>query len=60
MMQEDRAGLKQFSNGTLYQLGGLIIDTRKMVARADSTLDHLDRNPSRFLLGQTQSTIPAK
>jgi phospholipid/cholesterol/gamma-HCH transport system substrate-binding protein len=60
MIAEDRAGLKQFSNGTLYQLGGLVVDTRRMVHRANDTLDMLDRNPSSFLFGSRSEGIPAK
>ncbi len=60
LLAEDRAGIKQFSNGTLNQLGDLVIDTRHMVHRADDTLDKLNRNPSRFIFDQQTQTIPAK
>ena len=60
MIAEDRAGLKQFSNGTLYQVGDLVVDTRRMIHRANDTLDELERNPSSFLFSQKNVGIPAK
>ena len=60
MLAENRAGVADFSNGTLYDLGGLIADSRKLVRRANDTLDQLDRDPSRFLFGNNNQGVPAK
>jgi paraquat-inducible protein B len=60
MLAEDRPGLADFSNGTLYDLNGLISDSRKLVRRANDTLDQLDRDPSRFLFGNNNQGVPAK
>lgn len=60
ILGENRAGLADFSNGTLYDLGGLISDSRKLVRRANDTLDQLDRDPSRFLFGNNNQGVPAK
>lgn len=60
MLAEDRAGVADFSNGTLYDLSGLISDSRKLVRRANDTLDQLDRDPSRFLFGNNNQGVTAK
>jgi paraquat-inducible protein B len=60
MLAEDRAGLKQFSNGTLPQLGGLLVGMRQAVHRTNDTLDALDRDPSSFLFSKKTQGIPAK
>jgi len=60
ILAEDRPGLKQFSNGTLYQVSGLVADTRRMIHRANDTLDELERNPSSFLFSTKSQGIPAK
>ena len=60
VLTENRTGLADFSNGTLYDLGGLISDSRKLVRRANDTLDQLDRDPSRFLFGNNSQGVPAK
>ena len=60
MLAEDRTGVADFSNGTLYDLGGLIADSRKLVRRANDTLDQLDRDPARFLFGNNNQGVPAK
>jgi len=60
ILGENRAGLADFSNGSLYDLGGLISDSRKLVRRANDTLDQLDRDPSRFLFGNNNQGVPAK
>jgi paraquat-inducible protein B len=60
VLGENRAGIADFSNGTLYDLGGLISDSRKLVRRANDTLDQLDRDPSRFLFGNNSQGVPTK
>jgi len=60
MLGENRAGVADFANGTLYDLGGLISDSRQLVRRANDTLDQLDRDPPRFLFGNNNQGVPAK
>ncbi len=60
MLAENRTGLSDFANGSLYDLAGLISDSRQLVRRANDTLDQLDRDPSRFLFGNNNQGVPAK
>jgi paraquat-inducible protein B len=60
MLAEDRTGVADFANGSLYDLGGLISDSRQLVRRANNTLDQLDRDPSRFFFGNNSQGVPAK
>lgn len=60
ILGEDRAGLADFTNGSLYDLGGLITDSRQLVRRANDTLDKLDRDPARFLFGNNNQGVPVK
>jgi paraquat-inducible protein B len=60
MLAEDRGGVADFANGSLYDLGGLIQDSRQLVRRANDTLDQLDRDPSRFFFGNNNQGVPAK
>jgi len=60
VLAEDRGALSDFSNGGLYDLTGLIADTRIMVRRATDTIDQLNRDPSRVLFGPGDQGIPAK
>jgi hypothetical protein len=43
--------LRHFTERSLADLAVLIIDTRNAVNKMSNVLDELDRNPSRFLLG---------
>lgn len=60
ILGDNRDGLADFSNGTLYDLGGLIRDSRQLVRHANDTLDQLDRDPAHFLFGNNNQGIPAK
>ncbi len=60
VLGENRGSLADFTNGTLYDLGGLITDSRQLVRRATDTLDKLDRDPARFLFGNNNQGVPAK
>jgi phospholipid/cholesterol/gamma-HCH transport system substrate-binding protein len=60
VLVEDRSGLADFANGSLYDLGGLITDSRQLVRRANDTLDKLDRDPARFLFGNNNQGVPTK
>jgi len=60
MLAENRGGISDFANGSLYDLAGLINESRQLVRRANETLDKLDRDPSRFLFGNNNQGVPAK
>ena len=60
ILGEDRGGFADFANGSLYDLGGLIHDSRQLVRRANDTLDQLDRDPAHFLFGNNNQGVPAK
>jgi len=60
MLDENRGGVSDFANGSLYDLAGLITESRQLVRRANDTLDKLDRDPSRFLFGNNNQGVPVK
>ncbi len=60
MLAENRGGINDFANGSLYDLAGLIADSRQLVRRANDTLDQLDRDPAKFLFGNNNQGVPAK
>lgn len=60
ILGENRDGLADFANGSLYDLGGLIRDSRQLVRHANDTLDQLDRDPAHFLFGNNNQGVPAK
>ncbi len=60
VLGENRGGIADFANGSLYDLGGLITESRQLVRRANDTLDKLDRDPARFLFGNNNQGVPAK
>jgi phospholipid/cholesterol/gamma-HCH transport system substrate-binding protein len=60
MLAENRGGIADFANGSLYDLAGLISDSRQLVRRANDTLDQLDRDPAKFLFGNNNQGVPAK
>lgn len=60
MLAENRGGIADFANGSLYDLAGLISDARQLVRRANDTLEQLDRDPARFLFGNSNQGVPAK
>jgi paraquat-inducible protein B len=47
----NRIPIRQFMDGTLPDLGALIIDARTTVNKATAVLDSLQRNPTRFIFG---------
>lgn len=48
---DNRAPLRRFTDASLPDLTGLIIDARLAVDRASTVLDSIERNPTRFLFG---------
>jgi paraquat-inducible protein B len=47
----NRAPIRQFMEGTLPDLGALIIDARTTANKMTTVLDSLERNPTRFIFG---------
>jgi paraquat-inducible protein B len=47
----NRMPIRQFMDGTLPDLGALIIDARATVNKMTTVLDSLERNPTRFIFG---------
>ncbi len=60
LVAENRGGINDFANGSLYDLAGLIADSRTLVRHATDVIDQLDRDPSRLLVGTKQQGIPVK
>ena len=60
LLDENRAGLADFTNGSLYDLAGLISDSRTLVRRATDMLDQLNRNPPGYLFGDHDQGVPIK
>ncbi len=52
MIQENRPGLKDFSQGGLNDLHALISDTRILVAGLTRVVAEIERDPTRFLFGE--------
>ncbi len=49
VIAEDRVPIRQFTEATLPDLSGLIIDARTAVDKTTTILDSFERNPSRFI-----------
>lgn len=52
MIQENRPGLKDFSQGGFNDLRALISDTRVLVAGLTRVVAEIERDPTRFLFGE--------
>ena len=52
LIQENRPGLKDFSQGGLNDLHALISDTRVLVAGLTRVVAEIERDPTRFLFGE--------
>jgi len=50
-IQENRPGVRDFTQRGLGQLNALISDTRSLVDKLGRVIDELERDPSRFLFG---------
>lgn len=51
MLQENRPGLRNFSQRTLMQVNALIAQTQQFVSSLSRLTGEIERNPARFLLG---------
>ncbi len=54
MIQENRPGVKDFSQGGLNDLHALISDARVLVAGLTRVVAEIERDPTRFLFGEKQ------
>jgi phospholipid/cholesterol/gamma-HCH transport system substrate-binding protein len=52
LIQENRPGLKDFSQGGLNDLHALITDTRTLIAGLTRVVAEIERDPTRFLFGE--------
>lgn len=51
-MEENRAGVRDFTNEGLYELKNLAIDAQAAVEQFRRVMEEMERDPARFLLGQ--------
>ncbi len=51
IVADNKKPIRQFTEGSLPDLTGLILDTRAAVDKATTVLDSIERNPTRFLFG---------
>jgi paraquat-inducible protein B len=51
MVAENREGLRDFSQGGLYEISGLARDAQLMVDQITRVMEELERDPARFLFG---------
>ena len=52
VLEENRAGLQDFTNEGLFEIKNLAIDTQAAVEQFRRVMEELERDPARFLLGQ--------
>jgi paraquat-inducible protein B len=60
MVAENREGLRDFSQGGLYEISGLAQDAQRMVDQITRVMDELERDPARFLFGDRAQGIEAE
>ena len=52
VLQENRPGIRNFTQSTLTQVSDLVTDLRRFVAGADRFVSEMARNPTRLLFGE--------
>jgi paraquat-inducible protein B len=55
VVAENRVPIRQFTEGSLPDLSGLIVDSRTAVDKATTIFDSIERNPTRFIFGNKTS-----
>ena len=60
LMAENRQGLREFTQGGLYEYTGLAQDAQRLVDQITRIADELERDPARFLFGDRAQGIPAE
>jgi phospholipid/cholesterol/gamma-HCH transport system substrate-binding protein len=51
LIAENRPGLRDFTQGGLYEYTGLAQDAQRLIDRISRIADELERDPARFLFG---------
>jgi phospholipid/cholesterol/gamma-HCH transport system substrate-binding protein len=52
VLQENRPGIRNFTQGTLIQVGDLVTDLQRFIAGATRFVSEMERNPTRLLFGE--------
>jgi phospholipid/cholesterol/gamma-HCH transport system substrate-binding protein len=52
VLQENRSGLREFTQGTLNQLSNLVSDTQRFIAGLSRFIASVERDPARLLFGE--------
>jgi phospholipid/cholesterol/gamma-HCH transport system substrate-binding protein len=52
ILQENRPGIREFSQGTLSQVGNLVSDMQRFIAGLTRFVSSVERNPARLLFGE--------
>jgi paraquat-inducible protein B len=60
LMAENRQGLRDFTQGGLYEYTGLAQDAQRLVDQITRIADELERDPARFLFGDRAQGIRAE
>ncbi len=60
VMAENREGLRDFTASGLYEITGLAQDAQRMVDQITRVMEELERDPSRFLLGDRTQGVSAE
>lgn len=60
IVEENRAPLRDFSTGGLYEQSQFIAEARVLVAALTRLSGQIERDPARFLFGDTQKGFEAK
>lgn len=60
VVDENRRGLRDFSGGGLYGLSLFVSEARLLVASLTRLSAQIERDPSRFLFGDTQKGFEAR
>ncbi|MDJ0684654.1 MAG: MlaD family protein [Alphaproteobacteria bacterium] len=51
LIEENRRGITDFSNGGLYEINNLAVDAQAAVEQFRRVMEEMERNPARFFLG---------
>ncbi len=54
ILQENRQGINDFVNVTLFEFSGLVTDTQQLVGTLNRVGEDLERDPARFFFGDQQ------
>ncbi|MFQ5973882.1 MAG: MlaD family protein [Alphaproteobacteria bacterium] len=57
LVAENREGVKDFSENTLFELSGLLVDTQTLVNTLNRVAEDIERDPARFFFGDQQAGV---